>query len=808
MKLFRVLLALCLTSTFFYYTSNRIPLSTPVPPLARFLDPFHGFWQNSYNNPEKGPLLTDGLSKPVRIVYDSSWIPHLYAQTEEDLYFAQGFVTARDRLWQMEFQTHAAAGRIAEIMGAGKDSVFLNYDRDQRRMGMMFAAENCLSAIRSDSVMYRLAKHYTNGVNKYIQSLDYENFPLEYKLLDYSPEPWSEIKIALLLKSMARTLNSGEKDMEMTNALQLLGPEMLDLLFPDREQVADPIVNRAGQWPKPLPADTVPLAVPKEMVRVITSEKTEKDIGSNNWAVAGSKTATGKPILCNDPHLQLSLPSIWYTIHLSAPGYNTMGASLPGSPGVISGFNDSIAWGETNAQRDLVDWYRIEFRDGKRQEYKMDNGWKPTRLQVEKIQVRGAGEMIDSVIYTEHGPVRYDKHFKAKNDRFHFAYRWVTHEASNEMRTFYELNKARNISDYHRALNHYSAPAQNFVFASVQGDIAMRIQGRFPIRRPNEGRFILDGTVSTTNWRRFIPNEHQVMEENPIRGFVSSANQYPADSTYPYYIMSSSYEAFRNRRINQRLAEMDSVTAEDMMALHSDNHGLKAAEALPLLLPLVRTEGLTADEKKALEVLRSWDYGYTVESPAAAWFDSWWNAFMMNAWDEFRDQPHELPIPTSFQTIHLIRIRPELQFFDKAATPEKETLADIANLSFKEAVETVMKWKNENDNKEPLWADFKNTSVEHLLRLPALSRFVRASGNREVVNATSRRAGPSWRMVVSMENPIRAWGVYPGGQSGRPGHPAYDNMIGPWSRGEYIELKFAPEAGLKPMHVLELNPKP
>jgi penicillin amidase len=246
--------------------------------------------------------------------------------------------------------------------------------------------------------------------------------------------------------------------------------------------------------------------------------------------VSGKKTHSGAPILSNDPHLSLSLPSIWYVIHLQAPGVNVMGASLPGSPAVISGFNDSIAWGVTNAQRDLIDWYKIEFKDKSKREYKSDDAWKPTRQVVETFKVKGKPDFYDTITFTHHGPVMYDERFKGDNEMKHFALRWIAHDPSEEILTFFKLNRAKNHAEYMDALNHYASPAQNFVFASVSGDIAMRIQGRFPVRRKEEGKYILDGTLTRNEWQAFIPNEQNVMYKNPARGFVSSANQYPVDT--------------------------------------------------------------------------------------------------------------------------------------------------------------------------------------------------------------------------------------------------------------------------------------
>ncbi|MFZ5999666.1 MAG: penicillin acylase family protein, partial [Bacteroidota bacterium] len=373
-----------------------------------------------------------------------------------------------------------------------------------------------LKLMDGNPIAKKMVDNYTAGINAYIESLTPKTLPFEYKLLGYEPEPWTNLKCAILLKNMAKTLNMGEKDFEMTNALHLFGKETLNLLYPDMEGVGDPIVDNTGKWSfKPIQLDTVPLAVPSELLAKTPLEKPNKDVGSNNWALAGSRTATGSPLLCNDPHLNLSLPSIWYTIHLSAPGYNSMGASLPGAPAVISGFNDSIAWGVTNAQRDLVDWYKIQMKDTSNNEYLSDGKWKPVRKVVEAFKVKGGATFYDTILYTHHGPIVYDKSFHSDSEQSLHAFRWVSHDPSEEILTFYKLNKGKNHGDYMEALNHYSSPAQNFVFAAANGDIAMRIQGRYPVRRTDEGRFVLDGTKTQNEWHAFIPNEQNVMYKNP-----------------------------------------------------------------------------------------------------------------------------------------------------------------------------------------------------------------------------------------------------------------------------------------------------
>lgn len=789
MKLLKVGLPLVLTVALIYFFNNSWNMGGPIPALGKFLNPFTGFWQNAETqDPETETLTLEGLADEVTILYDTLLIPHVFAKNDNDLYFAQGYITAKNRLWQMEFQTHAAAGRISEIIGAAA----LDYDRTQRRRGMVYAAENALRTMENDPIAKAMVDSYTRGINQYIESLDQKNLPIEYKLLNYKPEPWTNLKCGLLLKNMALTLNFGDKDIEMTNALKLFDKEILDLLWPDNEKVGDPIVDRTGNWNfKPIPLDSIPLALPEELIHIQPLAKADKDVGSNNWAVSGRKTQTGSPILCNDPHLNLTLPSIWYVIHLSAPGVNVMGASLPGSPAVISGFNDSIAWGVTNAQRDLVDWFRIEFKDDTKTEYLSDGEWKKSRKVIEKILVKNGTPVMDTITYTHHGPVVFDKSFHGDNELNHYALRWIAHDPSEEILTFYKLNRGKNHADYMEALNHYASPAQNFVFASVHGDVAMRIQGKYPVRRNEEGKYVLDGTQTHTEWQAFIPNDQQVMDKNPARGFVSSANQYPADGTYPYYITATSYEAYRNRRINKLLAEMSEITPRDMMELQFDTYNLKAAESLPTFLTYLDTTGFTKPQQKAYRILSLWDYENTINSEGASYYEAWWDALYPLVWDEIKTSQVALEYPTTYTTIKLIKDRPDLSFFDILETPEKETAREVVQQAFDKGVETIESWKTEN-KKEPRWADYKDTFIGHLLQgLPAFSYHVQHGGNHDIVNASSHRNGPSWRMVVSLEKvKLRAWGVYPGGQSGNPGSRYYNNLLNAWAQGKYFEFQF------------------
>jgi penicillin amidase len=758
-----------------------------VPPLGKFLDPYNGFWQNAENETlafaETAQI--PGLQQSVKIYYDSVLIPHIYAENDHDLYMAQGFVTADNRLWQMEFQTHASAGRISEIVGEGA----LTMDRYQRRNGLLYGAEKALKMMDDIPETKAILEAYTAGVNTYINSLSYKSLPIEYKLLDYKPEQWSTLKSALLLKYMANNLSGGDSDAENTYLLKTLGKERFNFFFPDRYENMDPIIPSSKTWDfDPLPVTrpdsvTFPLVLPNSK-----APQPNPQNGSNNWAVSGSKTSTGKPMLSNDPHLGLNLPSIWYVMHLNTPNVNVLGATLPGALGVISGYNDSIAWGVTNATRDVRDWYHIQFKDQDKKEYRYNDKWLKTQKIVQTFKIRGSEPFHDTIYYTHHGPIVYDETYLAENSKANFALRWTAHDPSNEQLTFHLLNRANNYDDYVQALSYYDCPAQNFVFASASGDIAMWVNGKFPLRWKEQGKFIMDGTRADMDWAGFIPKEHNAYVKNPARGFVSSANQIPVDSTYPYYHYDRGYEHYRNRRINRRLDELQNITISDMKRLQNDNYSLLAAEILPTMLDSLDREQLNELQQSAYDQLKNWNFISSEEAIAPAYFEIWWDKLYASLWDEFDKVSYPTRKPELPVTVEILKKYPNEAFIDNEQTSAKETISSLYKAAFIAAVDSVQAWKTTSEL--PLtWSNFKNTTIQHLARLaPFSTDHVAIGGNKHIINATSGRHGASWRMIVSMEQPIKAYGIYPGGQSGNPGSAYYDNLVEPWSTERYHPL--------------------
>lgn len=783
MKYFKLILSFLLTIGIFYGLNTKFG---SIPPIGKFLNPYSGVWQNETDEAITGEVSISGLKDKVTVHYDAQLIPHVFAQNELDLYKAQGYLTAKHRLWQMEFQTYAAGGRLSEIIGEAA----LNYDRQERRRGMVYGAEQTLKKMTEDENTTALVEAYAAGVNSYINQLDPKDYPVEYKLLDYKPEVWTPKKTALLLMYMTKMLAGGDEDLENTNALRLFGKERFDLLFPDFFDITDPVIPKETDWSF---IDVPQTATPQSEIVLDsiaeTLDKPDPNYGSNNWAVSGDKSYSGHPILANDPHLALNLPSIWFVMQLSTPHHNAFGATLPGALAVISGFNEHIAWGETNATRDVIDWYKIEFNED-RTKYKFDGQWKDVIVKVEEINIKDKPSYKDSVLYTHHGPVVYDKNFKSDQELAGYAMQWTGYIPGNGQKTFTELNKAKNYDDYAEAIKHWVAPAQNLVFASTEGDIALWIQGLFPNKWEGQGKFLMDGSKSENDWQSYIPQEFNAHTKNPERGFVSSANQHPVDEAYPYFVFNDGYETYRNRVINDFFNSKDKFNIQDFKDLHNNNFNLKAYELMPFMLEAMDRSQLTSEEQAIYDIAKKWQYNNDMNEVGPSIWSAWWSILYNMVWDEFDVENTALETPFTYQTIYLLKTKGDDDFMDIVDTPEKETAQDLFKLSFSKAVKKLNSWKAENGDLN--WVNYKGTYAGHLLQaLPAFSRFdIPIGGGRNIVNATSENWGPSWRMIVEMTSPPTGLGIYPGGQSGNPGSKYYDNFIDDWAAGKYHSLNF------------------
>ena len=791
MRIVPLIVSAVITIGLVYVLNTRLG---KAPAFGTFLSPQHGFWQNAepadYDFNEQ--LKLPDLKGEVKVYFDDRLVPHLYADDQLDAVYVQGYLHARFRLWQMEFQTMAAAGRVSEVIG----DLALNYDREQRRLGMVYAAENMLQVMEADPLTKSLCNAYTKGVNAYISQLSETELPIEYKLLGYKPEKWTNLKIALFVKAMAKTLAGNVDDLAYTNAKTFFDDEQMKVLFPAVPDSLDPIVPKGTAFDKPgivpvAPATVDSLYFPKrkDTLTVKEIDRQHPDNGSNNWVVSGKKTKSGAPILCNDPHLELSLPAIWYEMQMSGPDINVYGTSFPGIPGIVIGFNDSIAWGVTNSQRDVRDYYEIRFKDETKKQYWFNNQWQDTKLRVEEIHIKGKPVFYDTVAYTIFGPVMYDQSFmnEATNGK-PLAVRWKAHDPSNEALAFWKLNHAHNYNDYLEAIKGFECPAQNFVFASKSGDIAIWQQGTFPARWDRQGLYVMPGFDSSYMWQGYIPQAENPHSVNPEQGFLESANQRPVDGTYPYFIPGA-YDLYRGITINRKLREMNNITVEDMKNLHNENFNALASTARPFMLKHIYDSLLTSEEKSYFKLVKDWNLLNGFEEKGTTVFMLWYDTLQNMVFnDELGQMKLQGLFPYDRTTIEALIRDSAFVYVDNIQTPQKETIGDLLVQSFKAI---VPKLKELDQQQQLAWGVYKNTTIYHLLKkalLPFARQGLPIGGGRHIVNATQHNHGPSWRMIVELTKETNAYVVYPGGQSGNPGSKFYDQFVDTWAAGKYYNV--------------------
>lgn len=815
MRFIKFIAALTCTLGLLWQLSQPIPMGDKsIPPLGSFFNPFSGFWTNAEPAGQPGfkDISIPGLKEEVEIVYDDLMVPHIFAKNLEDAARAQGFITAQHRLWQMDITARKASGRLSEILG---ERTF-KLDRLARRRGMVYAAENDLIGWKKSPATMQLLEAYTEGVNAWIKQSGPADWPIEFKLLNYTPELWTPLKAALVTEAMAETLCAWEDDLENTNTYAELGADAFNYLYPEWNPKQQAVVADTGQW-----LDIHPLLPPPFVASATNAlgatEAPERDYlndgpitGSNNWALSGAKTKSGKPILCNDPHLNLTLPSIWYQVQLHTPEMNTYGVSLPGVPGVVIGFNENIAWGVTNVSHDVADWYKIHWTGADRTRYKLDNEEKTVQFRYEEIKIKGKPIFRDTVRYTVFGPVTYD--FDPENPLKDCALRWIAHDVPEQSAfdAFLGLDKGKSYEDYKNAIPGFDSPAQNFVFASKNGDIAIQPQGKYPVRGQQQGRFVQDGGSWMNAWHSFIPAALVPCMKNPSRGFVFSANQHSTPPSYPYYYLGN-FEDWRSRRIYNRLSSMTQATVDSMKNMQMDNYSQRAADALPIMLRMLDASKLDAEGQSLLAEFKNWNYRYEPEMLAPTLFETWFDSCYATTWDEIamlENQPNgkvptddlnrsknakiSMVYPEAWRFIEILETDSSSVYFDHPTTPERETAKDIVQESFQK----MQTYYREHPDKKVAYGQAKGFMLKHLGLIDAFSRLdLKIGGHRTAPNAMSQTNGPSWRMIVELGDQVQALGVFPGGQSGNPGSKYYDNMVDTWASGNYYELLFLKSAG-------------
>jgi penicillin G amidase len=764
-------------------------------------------------------LSLPGLKQPVGIYRDGYGIPHIYAGGPEDAYFALGYTHATDRLFQMELFRRRASGTLAEIFGRPllEDDVFV------RQIGIRRSAEATWKSPRLDGRVRNEIEAYCGGVNARLDEIKSLGWPEPFQSLGITPAPWTPVDALAFPKYMSWDQSGTDTDVWMGMLVEKLGLAAVNELFPldrpyelstvpdspsGRPRASSPPSGQSASsqespWRHPpwrqLTGDLNKAAT--ELHRRFVSGRfgSEFALGSNNWAIDGKKSATGKPMLANDPHLGFSLPSIWYTAHLVAPGLNVAGVTFAGFPYTIIGHNDRIAWGLTNMQADAVDYF-IERTDSTRPgQYLYQDTWRTMSRVEEDVPVRGEKPVHVVIESTVHGPL-------VTTHGSRLALCWTGLGPTFEVLSFARLNTARNLTDFRAALRDLTVPALNVIYADVEGNIAIAPHGALPIRKRGLGRWPVDGSSGEYDWAGYIPDDRLPFAVNPPQHYLASANGRPSPVGYPYYLGWMWDPSYRTRRIHELLRAHEHITVEQMEAFQMDAHDDAAEAFVPVLIAAYDRKPFGDDRlRRAIDELRHWNFEATPESVAETIWTTWFELFRKAVWqDEFdaagvepwgggwgyagsNERQPELEVLE-----FLTRENPSSPWFDDVRTSAKEARDDILARSFVATVDQLTKERG-GDMSGWKWGKSNVLRLHSITQHASLDRGgVPVRGDEFTLcpgaNGGEVTGGASWRMVVDFSNLGRSFGVYPGGESEDPASPHYDDQVKPWTEGRYLAL--------------------
>lgn len=780
-----------------------------------------------------GEIHLAGLDGAVDVYRDQAGVPQIYAGSVHDLFMAQGYIHAQDRFWQMDFWRHIGSGRLSELFGKSEVST----DSFLRTLGWQELAQQEWDTSSPEAKL--ILQAYADGVNAYLANHQGTALSLEYgvlKLLNpkYVPEPWTPANSLTWGLAMAWDLR-GNIDEEIQRAILLktLTPAEVDQLFPPYPQdhpliipgYTNPVLAAGGS-----PSPQLGLTDPTGDLVAVQANFTALNgvlgpmgsgLGSNSWVLAGSRTASGKPILANDPHLAIQMPSIWYQLGLhclpitdQCP-YEVAGFSFAGVPGVIIGHNSRIAWGFTNVGPDVMDLYIEKINPANPNQYEVNGQWVDMNVRHETIQVAGGKPVDLTVRSTRHGPIVSDVYgldqFRQQAgipipDPYAVALRWTALEPNYIFEAVWGFDKAKNWADFRQAAQYFTVPAQNLVYADVDGNIGYQMPGKIPIRAHGDGRLPVPGWTDDYEWTGYVPFDALPYVLNPPSGYIVTANNAVVGPTYPYLITTDWDYGFRAQRITDLILNAAApISLDYVQKMQFDNLNLNAQVLVPILMQVKLTDPKLLEARHLLD---GWDDTETQNSKAALVFEDFW-------WFLLKDTFTNKGLPEDywpkggdrwFEVVQELVQNPNSPWWDDPATSGKiETRDDIFAKAFADAVADLTHRFGADPAGWPAWGDvhtatFQNLSLGESGVAPIEALFNRGpfqtSGSESIVNATGWDVFnsfqvtwlPSMRMIVDLSNLNNSLTVHTTGQSGHAYNPHYIDLAPLWANGKYYPM--------------------
>lgn len=759
----------------------------------------------------EGILETEKIRDEIIIYTDSIGIPYIKAQNDNDVAFALGYLHAKERLFSMDLYRRAGEGRLSEIFGQRT----LKFDELFRTIGIYRTIKSNLN--KYDKTTLSLLKSYSEGVNNFIEN-NKSKLPIEFDLLSYYPEPWTETHSLLIIRMMAWELNlNWWSDFVYAELIEKFGVEKVAEILPD---IATKDLNNIFRN-----SDNI-----SELAKNFFQSNFEfkeffglegSQIGSNNWVVDGKKSLSGKPIIANDPHLPYSVPSKWYLAVISNSNQTIAGVTLPGVPGIVIGTNNKIAWALTNLMNDETDFY-YEKIDSAKKHYLLDNKWRPLEIIKDTIIIKNKEPKIIHIAKTHRGPIISNTHqltFFYNEDRKllpAISMRWLGFEFSDEMSAFIKINKAKNFQEFKEAVSYFSVPGQNFLYADNDGNIGYIAGAKIPLRSSNSSSIISDGTKSSNDWLGFISKNEMIFNLNPANGFLATANSNHFDKLN-YYITHLWEPSSRFDRINELLMQKEKHSIEDFKQYQFDQISKYAEQIVPqILAAFVEVKIKDKNLKQALELFENWDYKMDAYSQTASIYQVFINKLLKNIYYDEMDEDlyNQFLFVANVPYRSLLKIlKSESSWFNDVKSGKTYDKNSIIRKSLADAL-TYLETNYGKNIKIWQWGRIHKVMFKHPLsgafkpvdKLINIGPFEIGGDGTTILNTEYSFAkkpkmltqffnnqfdnvlGPSMRFIYDFGNPDKINIVLTSGQSGNVFSNHYKDMTDMWLKGEYLKI--------------------